>query len=495
MGVTVSLSDKFFVGLDITGFENTGKYRPVSRVTLMADDENAYTAGDDTGLELSASCPHATQEMADALLVQLRGYQYQSFTADAANLDPAAELGDGITVGGLYSTLSRLNDDGNGFPDISAPGEVAMEDEYPSAGPMTQEFNRQLAQTRSLIKKTASEIVLQVEDLDKELGQTLRVAADGVTITNAEGDTLTIDGGQIDASKINTAELDASKIHAEDLVLTGAITWGDLAQDTQGEINGAYSAASTAQNTASSAYNLASAANTTANSANNKVNAWVYPGTTMINGTSIMTGTVRASTLEGGSVSLLNYIGNTVGMMTMTGASSANFAIDLTSYGALRLVASSGAAYIQGGGGAAVGCTSEVSINGGNLRPASTSLSCGTSTWPWSAVYANTSTIQTSDRRQKHDIEDLPEKYITMLDQIPPKRFKLNSGQSGRYHVGFIAQDVEAAMIAAGIDSTEFGGWCKDTDEDGNEIQMLRMEEYLAIIWAKLKQLEGRIPQ
>ena len=58
--------------------------------------------------------------------------------------------------------------------------------------------------------------------------QTLRVAADGVTITNAQGSTLTIDGGQIDASKINTEQLDASRIHAEDLNLTGAITFGDL---------------------------------------------------------------------------------------------------------------------------------------------------------------------------------------------------------------------------------------------------------------------------
>ena len=129
--VTGYLSEKFFIGLDITGFENTGKYRPISRVTLRVDDENVFTAGDDTGLEITASCPHATQEMVNALLTQLQGYQYQSFTADAVNLDPAAELGDGITVSGIYSTLSQLNDDGNGFPDISAPGEVALEEEYP----------------------------------------------------------------------------------------------------------------------------------------------------------------------------------------------------------------------------------------------------------------------------------------------------------------------------------------------------------------------------
>ena len=163
------MSDKAFVGLDITGFENTGKYRPISRVTLMVDNENVYTAGDDTGLELTASCPHATQEMVNSLLDKMKGYQYQSFTADAANLDPAAELGDGITVNGIYSVISKLDDDGIGFPDISAPGEADLEEEYPSDGPMTQEFNRKISETRSQIIKTAEEIRLEVENEVKGL--------------------------------------------------------------------------------------------------------------------------------------------------------------------------------------------------------------------------------------------------------------------------------------------------------------------------------------
>lgn len=55
------MSDKFFVGLDLTGAEDNGRQRPISRVTLLLDDENAVTAGDDTGAELLADCPHATQ--------------------------------------------------------------------------------------------------------------------------------------------------------------------------------------------------------------------------------------------------------------------------------------------------------------------------------------------------------------------------------------------------------------------------------------------------
>ena len=258
------MSDKTFVGLDITGFENTGKYRPVSRVTLMVDDENVYTAGDDTGLELSASCPHATQEMVNALLAQLQGYQYQSFTADAANLDPASELGDGVTVNGIYSIISQLDDDGRGFPDISSPGEVALEEEYPAAGPMTQEFNRQIADTRSQITKTAEEIQLLVESeisdlsssftvqldnitgrvngLDGEFAE-LSLTLDGLTVTDSTGKT-EINGSMIQTSNlyVNAANISGT-LTANQINLTGAITWGDLDSDVENRINDAYNTA------------------------------------------------------------------------------------------------------------------------------------------------------------------------------------------------------------------------------------------------------------
>lgn len=274
--VTGYLSEKFFIGLDITGFENTGKYRPISRVTLRVDDENVFTAGDDTGLEITASCPHATQEMVNALLTQLQGYQYQSFTADAVNLDPAAELGDGITVSGIYSTLSQLNDDGNGFPDISAPGEVALEEEYPSAGPMEQEFNQKLAQTRSLISKTSEEILLKVENELDGLSASIDVKLEGITsqvsgldgrvttveqtangltttITGLDGKVTTIsqtlDGLTVTDSG-GTTKIKGSVIETGSLVLTGIISWGDLDSGVQGDINEAV-------NTANDAYDLA----------------------------------------------------------------------------------------------------------------------------------------------------------------------------------------------------------------------------------------------
>lgn len=175
------MSDKFFVGLDLTSAEDNGTHRPISRVTLLLDNENAVTAGDDTGVELLADCPHATQEMAAAILAQVKGHQYQMFSAEDAALDPSAELGDGITAGGIYSVISRLSDDGSGYAGVSAPGEAELEDEYPTGGPITKEFNRKVSMVRSQITKTAERITLLVENEVEGLSGRLELTAKSLT--------------------------------------------------------------------------------------------------------------------------------------------------------------------------------------------------------------------------------------------------------------------------------------------------------------------------
>jgi len=220
------LSDKYYVGGDITSFSDNGKYKPISRVTLLVDDENSLTAGDDTGMEVIASCPHATQPMVNALLQTMKGYQYQAYEAGAANIDPAAELGDGVTVGGIYSPLSKLSDDGRGYAGISSPGEAEMEDEYPAEGYITQEFNRKIAETRTTITKTSEEIMLKVEGIDGKYTE-VKTTLDGLTVTDASGTT------KINGSSIKTDNLyvDAANIKGTltaDQIQTGSIRVGDL---------------------------------------------------------------------------------------------------------------------------------------------------------------------------------------------------------------------------------------------------------------------------
>lgn len=220
------MSDKYYVGGDIISFADNGKYKPISRVTLLVDDENSLTAGDDTGMEVIASCPHATQPMVNALLQTMKGYQYQAYEAGAANIDPAAELGDGVTVGGIYSPLSKLSDDGRGYAGISSPGEAEMEDEYPAGGYIAQEFNRKIAETRSLITKTSKEIMLKVEDIDGKYTE-VKTTLDGLTVTDASG-TTKINGSSIKTENLYVNAANITGTLTADKIQASSISVGDL---------------------------------------------------------------------------------------------------------------------------------------------------------------------------------------------------------------------------------------------------------------------------
>lgn len=102
-----------------------------------------------------------------------------------------------------------------------------------------------------------------------------------------------------------------------------------------------------------------------------------------------------------------------------------------------------------------------------------------------------TNAVVTSDRRNKNSIEELPDAYVEALDKLTPVRFKYNDGTSDRYHVGFIAQDVEQALGDAGLTSQDFGGFV-DLNDDGAELG-LAYDEFIGLLFQKIRKLEKRI--
>ena len=108
------------------------------------------------------------------------------------------------------------------------------------------------------------------------------------------------------------------------------------------------------------------------------------------------------------------------------------------------------------------------------------------------AVYlASSGAAVTSDERKKNSIEALPEAYEAMLDNITPIRYKYNDGTSGRYHAGFRAQEVKAALEAAGLTTQDFGGFV-DLNGDGEDLGLI-YTEFIAILLSKIKRQEQRI--
>lgn len=306
--------------------------------------------------------------------------------------------------------------------------------------------------TLSVSNGTASSVIRLLANGIQMSSQTIQFTG-VVTFSDLAGNGTTV----INGNNITTGTISANRLD-----LTGAITFNDLSNEVYNNITDAYDLAQEAQNT---------------------VGGWVYPGSTYIDGGMIMTGTVSASNLRGGSVGILNSRGTEIGYFTV--GSSTSTGIQLVCGGNLYFESASCGILMTG---------TRIGVECNSFYPSGYAADLGSSSLGmWDAVYAYTGEIQTSDQNLKHDIESLPDKYLTLLDNLRVKRFKLNSGKSDRYHVGFIAQEVKAAMDAAGVAPGEFGGWCVDTDEEGNEIQMLRMGEILSILLAKIQNLEQRI--
>jgi phage minor structural protein len=109
------------------------------------------------------------------------------------------------------------------------------------------------------------------------------------------------------------------------------------------------------------------------------------------------------------------------------------------------------------------------------------------------AVYLHkTGAVVTSDQREKNSVEELPEAYMAMLDKLTPMRFKYN-GRGDRYHVGFIAQDVERAMTEAGLGRDAFGGFV-DLNGDGSHLG-LAYDEFIGLLLQKIRRLEKRLDE
>lgn len=186
--------------------------------------------------------------------------------------------------------------------------------------------------------------------------------------------------------------------------------------------------------------------------------------------------------------------------------------------GFVRLVPGSAASVNLGGvtiGATTANPTAVVGaiVAGGTFQPsAHNTYALGTSSIAWSNIYAQSGTVQTSDERLKNTIEDSV-LGLDFINALRPVSYKLNEGQrvyvpasvdadgnevpesyevipGRRKHFGLIAQEVKAAVDAAG---TDFGGWVLADLEDADSKQALRYEEFVAPLIKAVQELTARV--
>lgn len=359
--------DKTYLGRRLADFSPGIASKPITKVELL--DENGDVvgvSGSDTGRTLTALQPDGTDAMAAAILAKVSGYKHIGYDGRKALLDPAVEIGDAVTVDGHYVPLIALDMtfDPLFAPDISAPDADEIDDEYPYKSPTQRQIERNFAKARSLITKTSEEINLRVEGIDGKYTE-LKTTLDGVTITDASGTT------KIKGSSIETGSIAAKSISADKLNLTGAITFSDLDSNAQNSIN-------TANSNASTAITAAGNAQAAANGAVQKVSAWEYPGSTYIDGSKIMTGTVMATKLLGGTVGLLASDESIVGAL--------NLAYTTTGIG-LGILTSQGGIQIQSAGNLflSAGTGGNITVQSGRVQLGSAALCLASASYGYSA--------------------------------------------------------------------------------------------------------------
>jgi hypothetical protein len=132
-------------------------------------------------------------------------------------------------------------------------------------------------------------------------------------------------------------------------------------------------------------------------------------------------------------------------------------------------------------------------------RPATdNATTLGASGARWSALWAATGTIQTSDARQKTDIapSDLGLDFILALRPVR-YRWTVGGNEDGaarpgrRTHYGLLAQQVKAALTAANC--ADFAGHVQVDPADPDSEQGLRYDAFIAPLIAAVQELAARV--
>lgn len=166
LGVLESLSDTTNLRRSVSSLEKQDVFDGYTKVVISVSDDVEYSAGTDTGRTMTLVCPWGTQAMAEKILSRVRGFQYQPFAASGAHLDPSVELGDGVTVGKVYSGVFT-KDVSHGplyTADVSAPGGEKINYQYEYKSPQERKVERQNKEIRASLSIQADRITQEVTE-------------------------------------------------------------------------------------------------------------------------------------------------------------------------------------------------------------------------------------------------------------------------------------------------------------------------------------------
>lgn len=160
------MSNTTYVGRQIRSFKSSPQFDGFSRVVIVVSDKIEYSAGTETGRTLRLTCPWGTPQMAENILQDVRGFQYQPYTADGAIIDPSVELGDGVTANNVYGGVYTQNIKFGPLltATVAAPEDEEINHEYPYKSKPNKEITREAKMLRASLAVEAARITAEVAE-------------------------------------------------------------------------------------------------------------------------------------------------------------------------------------------------------------------------------------------------------------------------------------------------------------------------------------------
>ena len=193
-------------------------------------------------------------------------------------------------------------------------------------------------------------------------------------------------------------------------------------------------------------------------------------GQTVINGANISTGNINCDRLNGGVIQGQKIVGGT---MSGTFVSGGRVSADgLEVYGDTGI----GQPYIDFHRDASANDYSAriLEQSAGNL-----------------IVYNKIANV--SDRRLKKDIVELDDRFLNLFEFLTPKQYRFKNGDE-MLNLGFIAQELDEAMERIGItDKPIVIRPSEPEPKTGDWFYALNYDDFIAILWKKIQQIERRL--
>lgn len=178
-------SQAISVGRNAVSLTAGKRAKEYTKVILHVTDDVAYTVGNDLGLTMEYTNPFGTPEMAWNILRSISGYQHQSFDASSVLLDPAAQLGDGLDINGIYGGIATLTAHyGPQFTaDAGAPAIQEINQKAPYKSSQERQVERNFISVYGKLSIQADQIAAEVEARKSDvetLNSLLKVQADQI---------------------------------------------------------------------------------------------------------------------------------------------------------------------------------------------------------------------------------------------------------------------------------------------------------------------------